>query len=244
MIAALTLIRYRRRWIYFALTAMALHRIPLLLNRRVAFHKTLGCGQGGTFSRQPDWQQYGLLVALRSTDATELLNEKDHRQRLRRIYGGLITGWWRFFGCETYCLLLRPIEGHGTWDGKQAFGALPTKSNYEGQIGILTRATLYRNKQSRFWEHVQAVSDQMRQAPGYQFSVGIGETPWLRQATFSVWSSKEAMKQFAYRSHQHADVIRKTRQENWYSEDMFVRFEILDHTGSLQGVDPLAAACI
>lgn len=240
MIAALTLVRYRRRWIYFALTAMALHRLPLLFNRRVAFHKTLGCGKGGTFSRRPDWQQYGLLVVLRPADTAELLATTDPQQLLRCVYGRFIAGWWRFFGCETYCLLLRPLEGHGRWDGKEAFGPLPPKTNYEGRIAVLTRATIRRNKQGRFWEHVEGVSEQMRRAPGYLFSVGIGETPWLRQATFSVWRSKEEMKQFAYRSHRHADVIRKTRQENWYSEDMFVRFEVLRHSGTLLGKDPLA----
>ncbi|HMO32368.1 MAG TPA: spheroidene monooxygenase [Lacibacter sp.] len=239
MYAVLTLIRYRKPFVYFALTAMALHRIPLLLNRRIRFHKTLGCGKGGTFSRQPDWQQYGLLVVLDEADAQFLSGDTGHRELQRRAYGRFITGWWHFFGCETWTLVLRPIEGHGHWDGREAFGPLPPKSDYEGMIGILTRATLRRNKQHRFWEHVEAVSNDMRRADGFLFSVGIGETPWLRQATFSMWESKRQMKEFAYKTHQHADVIRKTRSEDWYSEDMFVRFQLLRSIGTLEGRNPL-----
>jgi hypothetical protein len=47
MHAVLTIIRYKKRFIYFALMAMAIHRLPLLLNKKIKFHKTLGCGQGG-----------------------------------------------------------------------------------------------------------------------------------------------------------------------------------------------------
>ena len=92
---------------------------------------------------------------------------------------------------------------------------------------MITRATINADKRSRFWEHVETVSNEMRKAEGFQFSVGIGENPWNKQATFSVWQSKEHMKQFAYKMPNHADVIQKTRKEKWYSEDMFVRFKVL-----------------
>jgi heme-degrading monooxygenase HmoA len=64
--------------------------------------------------------------------------------------------------------------------------------------------------------------------------------PWIKQATFSIWQSKAAMKQFAYQMKEHAEVIRKTRQDNWYSEEMFIRFKILASFGSLHGKNPLA----
>ena len=32
---------------------------------------------------------------------------------------------------------------------------------------------------------------------------------------------------------------KKTRQEKWYSEDMFVRFKIISTHGKLKGIDPL-----
>ena len=48
------------------------------------------------------------------------------------------------------------------------------------------------------------------------------------------------MKQFAYSMQEHAEVIRKTRKEDWYSEEMFVRFIIVGSRGSLHGKNPLA----
>jgi hypothetical protein len=48
------------------------------------------------------------------------------------------------------------------------------------------------------------------------------------------------MKAFAYGSKEHADVIRKTRKEDWYSEELFARFKIISSSGKLNGIDPLS----
>jgi hypothetical protein len=79
----------------------------------------------------------------------------------------------------------------------------------------------------------------MTTAKGYVFSVGIGEVPWIKQATFSIWESAEDMKSFAYNMKEPREVVKKTRQEKWYSEDMFVRFKIISTHGTLKGIDPL-----
>ena len=79
----------------------------------------------------------------------------------------------------------------------------------------------------------------MNSADGLITSIGIGELPFIKQATFSIWQSKEKMKHFAYQMHQHTEVIKKTRDEKWYSEDMFVRFKPLKVTGSIKGASPL-----
>ena len=47
------------------------------------------------------------------------------------------------------------------------------------------------------------------------------------------------MKNFAYQMKEHTEVIRKTRKENWYSEDMFVRFKPLKISGTIKGINPL-----
>jgi heme-degrading monooxygenase HmoA len=80
----------------------------------------------------------------------------------------------------------------------------------------------------------------MSRAPGFITSFGIGEAPFFRQATFSVWASAADIKNFAYRSPEHAEVIKKTREENWYSEELFARFKIVSSEGALNGLNPLA----
>ena len=72
-------------------------------------------------------------------------------------------------------------------------------------------------------------------------SVGVGEVPWIKQATFSIWQTKNAMKQYAYGMKQHAQVIGKTRKEKWYSEELFVRFKVLGASGTLNGINPLTS---
>jgi len=79
------------------------------------------------------------------------------------------------------------------------------------------------------------VEQEMAATDGYRYSLGIGETPWFRQATFSIWDSKDSMKQFAYGRPRHKEVIQNTRKEDWYSEEMFVRFKIVALYGDLPG---------
>lgn len=237
MQVTLTIIRYPKRYTYFAVLAMAVHRVPFWFNKNCSFFKLMGCGKNGTFDKNPDWQQWGILAVNRQpVDLSKSLTE----DLITILYGAFVNSWFRFFKCETWTVFLTPIEGHGTWDGKQPFGELAKNTPYEGPIAILTRATIRLSKLNAFWGNVAGVANQMDGAEGLIRSIGIGELPFVKQATFSVWQSKEAMKQFAYQMRQHTEVIKKTRKENWYSEDMFVRFKLLKTFGTLNGIDPLA----
>lgn len=213
---------------------MAIFRLPLTLNRQISFYKLLGCGKNGTFDKNPEWQQWGILAA-----HTSLALDINDINRLNKLYGSFIDRWLKFFKCETWTILLEPIEGHGLWDRKQVFGNLPKATDYKGKVAILTRATIRISQQKSFWQNVSAVADQMATAKGFIMSVGIGEMPFLKQATFSIWENKEAMKAFAYQMHAHQEVIKKTRKENWYSEDMFVRFIPIKTFGTIKGNNPL-----
>jgi len=46
------------------------------------------------------------------------------------------------------------------------------------------------------------------------------------------------MKSFAYSLSEHKTVIRKTRDEKWYSEELFARFIPLQTAGTLKGINP------
>ncbi len=236
MLVTLTIIRYPKKCIGFALLAMAMHRLPLWLNKNVSFFKLLGCGKNGTFDKHPDWQQWGILSV--HADKGHAAVFESHTI-IQNLYGVFIGKWLRFFNCETWTVLLEPIEGHGKWDGKAPFGNLTRQTPYNGTIATLTRATIRISKLKAFWQNVAAAANEMAGAKGFVMSVGIGEMPYIKQATFSIWQSKEDMKAFAYQMHQHTAIIQKTRKENWYSEDMFVRFKPLQTFGTLRGTNPL-----
>ncbi len=182
----------------------------------------LGSGSGGGFSLRPDWHQWAVMVVFSEDERPD-----DHLHFLKKYLGNYIPAYWRFFHCNVHSFLLEPLEGHGLWSGKKCFGNLPKNSGYEGKIAVLTRATIRLSRLRNFWKQVAGVNAQMLEAEGYIRSFGIGEIPAIKQATFSIWQSKAAMTQFAYRRHAHQDVIQKTRRENWYREEMFVRFRIL-----------------
>jgi hypothetical protein len=192
--------------------SMALFRFPLWLSSGLKFWKLMGTGKNGTFDKNPDWNRWAVLEVYDSPASTPTF----------------ITAWWKLFNAKQTIYELEPIEGHGLWDGKQVFGDLPKNSDYEGKIAVLTRATIKLSGLKRFWEHVDAIAGQMASAPGFITSVGIGEVPFIKQATFSIWESKELMRSFAYKLPLHKEVIKITHQEKWYSEDMFTRFKVIE----------------
>ena len=212
---------------------MAVFRAPLMLNNRISFYKLLGCGKNGTFDKNPDWQQYGVF-SVSDEEKIPPLDPLNYEAWKKEYYGKMITGWWKFGAAETFTLVLDPYRSHGCWSGQELFPDTNLKDP-QGPVGILTRATIRLSKARDFWNNVPPVQEQMSEAKGLLYSVGIGEMPYLRQATFSIWENSEAMKSFAYTMKEHRDVINKTRERNWYSEEMFTRFSIKAKAGSLKG---------
>jgi len=106
---------------------------------------------------------------------------------------------------------------------------------------VLTRATLNLNRLKHFWQNAAKIAAIMTSAPGYITSFGIGEDPFLHQATISFWKDLEDVKNFAYRSPEHVEVIKRTRSENWYSEELFARFIPLKSWGTVRGKNPLVS---
>lgn len=195
---------------------MAIFRLPLLFNKNISFYKLMGTGKNGTFDKIPDLLQWSILL----TYEKELSFEEQ--------FGKFILKWFHLFCNKQTYFILDPIESHGFWDGKKVFGELPNHSEYTGKIAVITRATIRLSKLKDFWANVSSVAEQMASAKGFLLSYGVGEIPWIKQATFSVWESKEDMFAFAYKMPQHKEVIKKTIKQKWYSEDMFTRFKVLE----------------
>jgi uncharacterized protein DUF3291 len=216
MFCTLIITRYPKYLGIFGFFSMMIFRLPLMVNKKIIFWKLMGSGKNGTFDIKPDFNQWALLYTM--NDPSEFIPS-------------FIKTYLKFFRCDVKQFIMQPVEGHGLWDGKKVFGELSKQNNYNGTIAVLTRATIRINRLKNFWKNVDAVANKMKTAPGFILSYGIGEVPWIKQATFSVWQNKESMKAFAYNMQQHTDVIKKTRKEKWYKEEMFVRFSILSVKG-------------
>jgi heme-degrading monooxygenase HmoA len=228
MLVSLTIVRYKPLFVPLAFMSMALHRLPLILDRNCSLWKLMGSGKNGTFDLKPDYKQWALLAAWKDQHAFDSFRESS-----------FISSWWKTLCTETYTVLCTPITSHGSWDKKNPFTS-SENIHLDGPVAVLTRATIRFKRLKNFWQNVDKVAGIMTGAKGYITSFGIGEAPFFRQATFSVWESLDDVKAFAYRSPEHRDVIQKTRDENWYSEELFARFKPLATFGTLNGKDPLA----
>lgn len=216
MFSTLILTRYPKYLGLFGFFSMILFRLPFYLNKKILFFKLMGSGRNGTFDIHPDLNQWAVLFVAENNNVKA---------------PGFVYKYCKFFHCDIKEFLLQPIEGHGLWDKKKVFGDLPGQTDYNGPVAVLTRATIRLSRLKSFWQNVPSVAGKMFSAKGLIVSYGIGEAPWIKQATFSVWQHKKAMKEFAYGLQQHKDVIYKTRKEDWYKEEMFVRFRILSVKG-------------
>lgn len=203
--------------------------------RRVAglrFFKLAGSGAAGGFGLRPNLRRYGFMAVWDSAEAAHAFFQEsalwqEYRQRSQEI--------WQ--------LELAPLKSHGLWDGVNPFDynapeAAPDAA--EAPVAVLTRAAIRWRKTWRFWQYVAPTSAAVAHAPGVRAAIGLGELPVVRQATFSVWESAQAMQQYAYRDATHREVIQRTRREQWYSEELFARFRVLSSAGTLDGVNPLA----
>lgn len=232
-LAALTVVRYTPGRAVLGAVHMATQHRLLRREPGLRFHRLLGTGAGIGFSRVPDLLHWALFTVW-ETDADFARFEA----------GGAAMRQYRRRGAEIYSVLLRPVAAHGRWAGVEPFGALPRNAvpAEDGPVAVLTRATIRPSRALRFWSRVEPVDATLRGLPDLLLTFGVGEVPWLRQGTLSVWRRASAMREWAYRTAAHADVVRRTRAEAWYAEELFARFAPLDAHGTFLGRDPLRDA--
>jgi hypothetical protein len=101
----------------------------------------------------------------------------------------------------------------------------------DGPVLVLTRARLRPSRAVPFWRAIGPVAAALPHADGLLTAFGIGEAPIGFQGTVSVWAGGADVNAFAYRTAEHAAVVRATPERRWYAEELFARLAVLDVTG-------------
>ncbi len=228
-LTTLTLFGYPRREQLWAFLQMGLAQMALTNVPGLRFWKLLGSGQGRGFSLQPNWGRYGLLAVWETPIHADTF-----------FASAPLMATYRRHAAEIWTIRLLPVQAHGVWSGVNPFLPL-SKQPIIGPVAVLTRAAIRWPQLLNFWRAVPATSQAIDQADGLLASIGIGEAPFMRQATFSLWRSVADVQKFAYGLNVHRAVIQRTREEKWYREELFARFVPIASEGSWQGRDPLRA---
>lgn len=181
-----------------------------------SFAKLMGSGAGEGFSLKPNFSKYALIMHWETQEYLESFLEGN---KAFLYYRSKSTSFEVFRG---WC-----FSSRGLWDGHQPF-KVHSKPQTDTKIMVLTRATIRWSRMIQFWKFVPATSLEIGEAQGKIFSIGIGELPWIRQATISIWESEEAIRKFAYNSPAHMEAIKKTKELDWYKEELFARFSLVE----------------
>ena len=191
------------------------------------FWKLLGTGHGRGFSLRPDFSRYGLLAVWEHRAAANAFFERST----------LVAGY-RSHAREVWTAYLETSSAHGAWSGVNPF--LPAGAhNGSGPVAVLTRASIRWSRLRAFWRAVPQTTVALDRAGGLLASIGTGETPVVRPATFSLWRSTADLEAYAYQAQEHVAVIRRRQDEGWYTEELFARFRPIESTGTWNGTDPL-----
>ncbi|MDL2343855.1 spheroidene monooxygenase [Deinococcus sp. MIMF12] len=207
-----------RGWQKMGTDPLHLRRVPGL-----TFFRLLGTGRGDDLTLGADFRRWARLAVWKDEAAFREFETSPWRGRERAHLAGSGT------------LLLRPLRSKGHWGGREPFGS-PAAEPSTGPLAVLTRAAIRPARLRAFWSAVPASQQGLHTHPGLLLTLGMGDVPLLSQATFSVWEGAASVKAYAYAGAGHREAIARTRQEGWYSEELFARFEVLAAEGDGLGL--------
>jgi hypothetical protein len=261
-LASFHLIRYPGATAPEGLSRMGLDRPGLRRTPGLRFWRLLGTGRGATMTVSADlrrwalfavWDEAAALDAFLATSPIaarweELAREAWHVRleclRSRGAWGGSdplagALGATAQDRAPAAAASASPVAG----EARPARASTPPPPDGaqvpDDPVAILTRAAIRPARLVRFYRAIEAPAVRLGESPGLLASLGAGEWPLARQATFSLWRSLADARAYAYASSQHMEVVRRTRAEDWYSEELFARFRPYGSTGTWNGVDPL-----
>lgn len=197
----------------FAFLQMAIGRRTARKIAGVTFAKLMGTGTGKSFTpSDADLKQWAILFV------TDDLDALDRTSFIRR---------WSKRCTKIDKYILNPVSSHGKWSRRAPF-EISSELRTGGPVVAITRARLKWSQAIRFWRSIPPVVADLHQSPGLIYSIGIGEAPIGLQGTLSIWQSEAALRDFAYKNSPHRAVIEDTQRFNWYSEELFARFDLVN----------------
>jgi hypothetical protein len=213
MSTTIYLFTIRKSAIPFAFLQMAIGRRIARNIHGVSFAKLMGTGTGKTFTpTDADLKQWAILFVADDMDVVE---------------GSRFITRWKKRSIKVDRYHLNPISSHGKWSRREPF-TIGSPSRSDAPVIAITRARLKWSQALRFWRSIPPVVTDLHQSPGLLFSIGIGEAPIGLQGTFSLWQSGAALRDFAYKNAPHRAAIEDTKKFDWYSEELFARFELIN----------------
>jgi hypothetical protein len=195
-----------------------------LISDDLSFYRLLGTGTGRTFtSRDANFHKWAVLTVWQNIEAAKKFSNNK-----------LLKKWLPNTNIHsTY--FLSPLISKGKWAKQEPFGS-PVPRRWDGAVLSITRARIKFSMWRRFQREVPPVSKSLHLSAGLLTIFGIGEAPIGLQGTVSIWSSNQALTQFAQREQAHREVINKTHELDWYAEELFARFAVLDAQEDVHGV--------
>ncbi len=197
-IASFHLIRERPGRAMLAMARLGLDRPRLQRVDGLVFWRLLGTGSGNDTGPGADLGRTALFAVWAS---------EEHLDRFLASHA-IVRRWSH--AAEVWGVRLRRLGGHGTWKGIDPLDEME-QGERSGRVAIITRADVRRRAWRAFGTAGREVDAELHTAAGLIDVVGIGEAPVGRLATFSLWTSMDAARAYAYEMPRHQRVIDQTR---------------------------------